>query len=1122
MIQFVLGKSGSGKTHTLQSLIEERCKDERVTLFVPEQFTYETERILFKRLGATSFANLRVTSFSRFARDILREYGGCAKADATDPAKLITIELTLSSLAHELSIYQKSATAKSFPSLMLDTITELKNAGVSDADFLEIVQQIDTRSYLREKAEELAKIYAMYNKRLFATYNDPLDNITRASSKLLGKSYFSNQTVIIDEFKGFTANENAILKLIFSDAKDVFVSLCIAPDRYDSSGLSPFASVGETYKKLSRLAKEQGSKLAVPIKLYDQHKLKSKILSHMEQSLYSPHIKSFSEEQDGSVSAMLCRNEYDEVDYTVSTIASLVSEGYRYSDIAIIARNLESYLSKLVISSKKYGIPLYADIRTPITDMPLIRFVRHCFSVVLEGYNTDNILALLKCGALSYDLNSVAELENYAFVWDINKAQWNLEFTNCPRGFIAELTDDDSQTLERINPIRAEVVSALNEFSQAVNTADAKEISVAVLQIIEQLKVKQTIEADVARLAQADKLDLAQEQQRVWEILIELVDTIAAVASNEPITAKQYAKLYNLIAESYDKGGITQSIDCVTAGSADRIRISDKKVVFVLGANDNVLPFVPSEGGVFSDSEREQLIALDVQIGQPIKDKILEERFIAYKALTSPTERLYITASVATIDGKPIAPSQILGQLKKMFGEGIVSSTEMLGGEYYCKNLHTAFSELAKRYYEDTPLTATLRSILSDDPIYKAKLARLNEIATRDDISIKDKDIAGELFRKNMYTSPTGVEGYYQCSFKYFCDKGLKLRPLRRAELNPLETGTLIHKVVHSVTSTFDLKKPLRPALIKKKIKEELDLYIDEVMGGAKDKTSRFIYLYNRLRISIYKVIEHLHEELLQSAFEPTDFECEIDKDGEISPLVLTAQNDVTITVTGTVDRIDTYKNRKGEQFVRVIDYKSGKKQFSLSDVYSGLNLQMLIYLFCIQDTKGGKYDSSLPAGILYMPASDVEPSLDRDSNPSSIRDLKSKHYRMNGLILNDPDVIEAMDQSGGVYIPISRNKDGSLAKKSYESLASLAEMAHINKYIKSLIVRMAYELHEGKIPAYPTEGTCSYCDYSSVCRRTSSDKTKPSNSFSKEQVILQIQRDLEEEEQTYEQGKLY
>lgn len=461
-----------------------------------------------------------------------------------------------------------------------------------------------------------------------------------------------------------------------------------------------------------------------------------------------------------------------------------------------------------------------------------------------------------------------------------------------------------------------------------------------------------------------------------------------------------------------------------------------------------------------------------------------------------------------------MSPSVIFAQLKKMFGEAVVQDTDDLNGLYYCKSKLDAFRYLAKNYTEDTALTASIEELLQQDVLYAQKLNSLKKVYEKKPYQIMNQQNAKELFGETMHISPTRVEGFYQCRFKYFCEHGLRVRPLRKAKLNPLETGTLIHSILYHITNQVDLKNDFDEKRIKSMIKAELDAYIDKVMGGVEDKTKRFLYLYNRMRLQIYKIIERLHLELAQSQFTPSDFEYEISKDSDITPLELESLDGTRISIAGKIDRIDSYVNAKGEKYIRIIDYKSGRKIFKLNDVIYGLNLQMLIYLFCIAQNGRGKYANSIPAGILYMPASEQTPSLSRDATDEETKKAYLDHYRMNGLLLQDDEVLNAMEEGiKGVFIPIATKKDGNFTSASLNALISLKELGKVNRYIQKLITNMADELHHGHVEAEPIDDVCRFCQYAGVCGVNSADAMREYVKYDKQAALEYMEKEIREEE---------
>lgn len=1103
MLRFLLGGANTGKTTELFRRIAAASEqpDARILLIVPEQFTFETEQTLFRALGGERFRHVNVTSFTRLATEIFKTYGGLAGTYAGECAKLVLMDRAVAQLADRLEVYQRSAKRKNFAVTMLDTVTELKNAGVQPADLAECADRLP-EGFLRQKAQETALIYATYNALLLTTYLDPLDDLARAAGIVRSTTFFDGASVFLDEFKGFTATEFEFIRLMLTRAREVTVSLCLDPARAENCRTGPFSSVLEVYDRILRIARQDDVRVAAPVRLTETYFALPE-LAHLEQNVFEPVIRRYAppapaEEHPLPVSAVLCKNEYAEVDYTLSTIAALVQEeGYRYREIAIITRSLDTYLPRLEAAFPKYGIPFYSDRERPILHQPLIRLVKNLLDCLVHGFTGEGMLAWMKCGLTPFSVEEIAELENYIFVWDISGRQWQEEFTGNPRGFREELSESDRETLDRIDRLREYAWRNLSDVRSACRDASGTEICAAILRFLDAAEIRTTLEGVIEQLYAQGSFELAAEYARSWDILMEILDEIASASGGSAtVSPEQFATYYALSVDAHGMGVLPQSLDCVTVGQADRIRIAGKRAVFILGVNENEFPHTPTGGGVFTDREREQLIRLEIDIAKPVKDKIREERFIAYKALCEATERLVLTARKADIAGNPMSPSVLFAELVKMFGDRVVLDAEELPGEYFCRSGDTAFSCLAAGCLDDTVLTATLKAVLPENG-YAEKLDGLHRVLENRAFSIEDRRSAVRLFGRNLHISPSRVESFYRCRFRYFLEHGIRAFPLRKAELDPLETGTLIHRILFEVTRQIDLKAGYDRALVRRLIRQELDAYIASVMGGVRNKTNRFLYLYNRICLSVLKIVEQLHTELQQSRFEPVDFEYVIANGAEVTPLRLLGDPDENgarpeIFVSGTIDRVDCYTDAKGEKYIRIVDYKSGGKKFKLNDVLYGLNLQMLIYLHCITQNGTGKYANSLPAGILYMPAGDAVPSLPRDADAAAIEQKRIEHYAMNGLILSDPEIVSAMDESmEGIFIPVSTKKDGSFSKYSWNSLFTLNELGKINSYIDRLVVNMARELHGGRVEAVPIEKSCDHCNYRGVCGITRASEKK-------------------------------
>lgn len=1139
MVRMILGASGTGKSAVLSEQIKQTVKqDKTVYLFVPEQFTFETERKYFHLLAPRYFRNLRVLSFSRLAHHIFKEFGGVAGDYADDSIKLILMDLALHQVEDGLQVYSRAVKNTGFCQEMLKLVEELKNASLSALDFERKVAGLEQGS-LREKSRDISLIYSGYTALLSANYKDSLDDISRACEKIKKHRYFAGTVVFIDEFKGFTAKELELIRLLIRQAEQVTVTLAAEAEAFDQEN-SLFYSVNQTYQKLKRMTHEENQKLMVPIVLREYHRFQNPELVHLADFVFRSRIKRYQGE-NRAIRAVLAANEYEEVNYLLATIRQLVESGeYHYRDIVVISRDLEIYRSTLETAFEKYHVPCYLDTLKSISSTPLVRFTELAFQCVSGSFSTENILSMLKCGLTPFTYTEIARFENYCYLWNLKKQGLMEPFTlsiygtNPPKN--EQQQQEEVEILETLNRIRERVMNAVTSFQRRISNASAGQISQAYFDFLEEMGVREQTDQLIEQLQLDDlskEMAIADEYRRVWEIVGQILDIMAATLAEQKITPKRFGQLFGLLAANFDMGTIPQMLDSVTIGSAERIRTDCPKVVFVLGVNDGIFPYIPENFGIYTDSERGKLIELGMELAKPVKERIKEERFIAYKTLTTPSQRLYLTARKADIKGSVFAPSHLFSQLKKMFGSGVITDADDLDRLYFCRTRQTAFSELAYQFRQDTPLSASLKAYFSKQPDYVERVAYIEQNLVKGHLKITNLDLAKELFGSRVVMSPSRIEQYHKCKFRYFCEYGMELKKRERIQLNQVSRGTMIHEVLYRVCSKIQDFSEFDRELIRRLIREAVDEYVLQ-FGGYERQTERFRYLYRRIERGVLTLLQRMFEELSQSQFHPSCFEYAIGQPGNTPPFIFRSEDGITIRIQGTIDRVDEYLSPEGKRYLRIIDYKTGIKEFRLSDLINGVNLQMFLYLLCLQRGKTGPYAGAEGAGVLYMPAGEPNGQLLRNDGEQERENAKNKYYQMKGVLLDYDEVMVAMEPDlKGRFIPVSvkasvrkgktlpddlfvehQANEAHFYAAGMESLLTDCQIQQLFDVIEESVGKMVGELYHGNIEAKPLVGKsyhgCDYCSFGAVCgfeATEAKDKINEYQEFQKKELFEYLQK---------------
>ncbi|HEX2986030.1 MAG TPA: PD-(D/E)XK nuclease family protein [Caproiciproducens sp.] len=1106
MLRFILGRSGSGKTETIRNLLKNLAKDsqKKLILIVPEQFSFESERAMLHLLGAKDVQRVQVTSFTRLADSVFRLYGGAAGRRLDDGGRSIFMSLALEQVRDQLTFFRKNAESTELIGLLLSTSAELKMCEISPK-ILEQTSRTVPQSTLRQKIGELSLILSAYDALVAQSYIDPMEDLTRVRHILLENRYFSGCTVALDSFESFTVQEYQVISLILQQAEDVYVSLCT--DRLDDSecGMGLFSLTRRTGKNLIRMAKQNGSRVASPTVLESGKRFRNSELAAIESGAYRFGRKETAA-ANGAVVIYEAGNCYDEAAFVASTIRNLViHENYRYHDFAVIARSMEKYRSVLAPALECRKIPYFMDKPQAIEAEPLVRLVLSAFRIIQTGFSSDAVFAYLKTGLAGLETQAISQMENYVFVWNISGSKWKEEWTDHPQGFSETMTDGDKRLLKEINESRALAIAPLVRFANELKDADGEGMAAAVYRLLEAVGAPAHLKALAHRLADCGRPDIADRQLRLWDLLMNILDQTALVLREKHVGINRYAELLRLVILANNIASIPQGLDEVTVGTADRIRTNEPKVVFLIGAVQGEFPLAPGGNCVFSDSERRELIQLGLPLNDMMEGVAARERFLAYSALSAASEKLYLSYPVSGMQGESNTPSSIPSEVCSILKDIRIINGMMLPQIYFADAEEPAFELMAQQWNHNTELSATLKGLFEERG-QQYRLQAIDRAAARRPAAFADSARARALFGGSMHVSATQIEKFFLCRFQYFCRYGLNAKERRTAELDALEYGSLMHFLLEKLFRNLGSEKilALPQSDLHTEIVNLLNYYVEARLGGSKSKTPRFLYLFSRVADSAGVIAVHIAQELSQSEFKPVDFELPIGSGG-IPPLKITLPDGDTVEIDGKIDRVDLM-TRENIQYIRVIDYKTGHKEFRLSDLIYGMNMQMLIYLAALSENGGNRYGDASPAGVLYMPANRPVISANRGISPEKLREESDKKLRMDGLVVDNAEVISAMERAGqGKYLPVAL-KDGAPAKRDH--VVTEHELDGVMRHIKGLVAAMVSELHGGDVSALPLSGdydACAWCPYSTVCGHEKEDSTRQMQKWDRDEAVREL-----------------
>ena len=1084
-LNLILGRSGSGKSFYIKKLMKEALsnKEDKIMLIVPEQDSFETEKSILKFLGAEGANKVVVISFKRMIDFVFRQIGGLAGPRINDSGRNIFMKLAIEEVKEHMELYDAQVDSNEMVDIMVSALKEFKINSISTNFIIETSKKIKDKT-LKKKISDTALILETYDSLIKQSYLDPLDDLTRLAKILNENVLFNNYKIFIDEFDGFTPQEFLVLENVLKQCKESYIALRVDDFNLNDNGMNLFSPVYKTLKQLIDLSNKNSIRICKPQVLTDQHRFNSSELKIFEKFIFRGNFESINDKVNDIV-IYNALDPYDEINFVSNTIKKMIIEdGYYYNDFAIIARDLNLYDGIITSTLKKHEIPYFLDLRQSIDTKPIMMMVLSAFNIIHSSFKTEYIFTYLKTGIPNVNFDDISIIENYVMLWEINNKDWLNDFKHNPSGFSGKMSKVDEEILIKVNNIRKQIIAPILSFAEKIKDNNANSTTKAIYDLLIDVEADKKIIDISNKLENIGQHNLSEEQIRLWDLLMDILDQMSLILKDRYLDSKKYYEMLKLIIESEDISFIPQSLDEVTIGDADRIRLKDKKVVFIIGAVEGEFPRTPVPSGVFTDSERKLLISLGVPMYESLEKLVIEERFLAYTSMTSASDKLFLSWPMTSISGNSNYPSSIIKSTKKVFAGLNIKDELSLNNDYGVYSIDPTFDLCAKTWNSNTSFSESLKYYFKNIDKYKGKMQALDRASRHKPFKFEDCKNADKLFGKEMKVSASQIEKFYLCKFQYFCKYGLLAKTQTPYTFNSLEYGKLVHFLLEKILSKYSIHdlSNMNRLSIKALVDKYLDNYMEENLGGIEGKTKRFKYLLYRVNSVFIILLEHIIEEFSQSKFVPSDFELDISDSGDISPLYLKTVNGDTIKVQGKIDRVDVMK-KDGKSYVRILDYKTGIKDFKLSDIIYGLNTQMLIYMLTVCKNGKSKYSEIVPAGVLYMPCRKPLISAEKNISESKLKAEINKKLKMNGLILDNPEVIKGMEKEvKGIFIPVSL-KDGEL--KKFDSIANLAQMGSIMNYLEKLIISMAETLKSGDISADPIIGeysACKYCEYKSVC----------------------------------------
>ncbi|TCT16696.1 DNA helicase/exodeoxyribonuclease V subunit B [Melghiribacillus thermohalophilus] len=1150
-LRFVIGRSGTDKSKFCLGEMERKLLDnphgKPIIYLVPDQMTFQEEYELLRRGIINGSTRAHIFSFSRLAWRVFQETGGGVKKFISSTGIQMMLRKITEENKSDWQVFQKAIEKQGFMEKIEGMITEFKRYRITPEQLFELIDQMDAFRHkyqgektLQHKLKELASIYEQLTDALREHYIDSEDQLALLGEKIKKADFLDGADIYVNGFHRLTPQELFVVEALLKKAGRMTVTLTldVVPEE-EINDLDLFYQTKQTYLELRNMADASQVPIETMTVLHpEKEQLKGKpYFVHLEKHFDRHPVVPY--EKNAPIVIREAVHPRAEVEGVAQEILRLVrDEQYRYRDIAVYIRQSEVYHELIQTIFEDYQIPVFVDEKRTMLNHPLIELIRSGLDAVESNWRYDAVFRLLKTDFIpSFDRlhplsqDGIDELENYVLEFGIrSRSQWLSEepwVYQRFRGFdVRKKTTKEIEKEERINRLRLQVTEALADFDRNIRSAKTVyEKCEAIYMWLEQLNVPSTLETWRDQYDENGQIERAREQEQVWDAVIQLLDEMVEMIGDEQVALSVFRQMLETGFESLQFAHVPPSMDHVIVATVDRSRTSSVQCAFLLGVNEGIWPLKPASESVISEEERELLTEHGVKLADSSTRKLLDDRFYVYLAFTSPSDYLWVSYTLADEEGNSRTPSPYIGRLKEMFP----------GADF-----HT----LLEDEDEDDPLrfvsvpektrsvlTSQLARYLRGYPVHDAYWDALNWFLLDESRQAETKRIfmslfyenkpkqlskntAEQIYPKQLKTSVSRLETFYRCQYQHFARYTLNLEERPVYKLDAPDIGQLFHEALKQITdwlfqegrSFKELSKEEAEQYARKATNELSPILQHQILFSS----NRYQYILQKLEQVVIRAAKILTDQAKRSEFTPAGVEVGFGPGQKLPPMVLPLKDGYELVLRGRIDRVDR-ADVNDQLFLRIIDYKSSRKDLSLTEVYYGLALQMLAYLDVILNhAEKWLGRGANPAGVLYF---HVHNPMISDPESFSIEDIEKemfKRFKMKGLLLEDEDIVKRMDtelDSGySPVIPAGLKKNGGFYKRGSNTIDG-SLLKGLQHYVRSLMKEAGISIVEGKIGLDPykmkNQMACTYCSFRSLCQF---DPTLEDNHF-------RILKDLRDEE---------
>lgn len=1092
-LHFIIGSSGSGKTYEVyQKAIKGSLEhpEWNYIVLVPEQFTLQTQKDLVEAHPRKGIMNLDVLSFLRLAYRVFEETKVPDRILLEDTSKSMVIKKVLLDKKTTLLRYGPSIHKPGFVDEMKSLISEFYQYSVDQKMQERMEKAAEGNELLLSKLRDIHTVYQGFQTFLKDRYITNEEVLDVLSESLLSSKKLKNSVVYLDGYTGFTPSQYKVLSSLLRQVKELYVTVTMEDSAAEKKVREHelFYMSYQTIQKLSKLAIE--AKVSIEKEVISgipYRFLGKEPLIFLEKEIYRYGKNQYTGSAKG-LTLFAAKDVRQEVLFVVSKIKQLIrKEGYRYREIAVITGSMEHYGLWIRREFEQANIPFFLDENRNLLSNPTVIFLKSIVEMVEQDFSYDSVFRFLKSGLTGYSKELLDILENYVIALGIRgKSRWKKPFTYQYRTKRYIPLDEMNQLREQLMERLKTVVLVLSSKKSTV-----REFVVALYEVLESYAVEEQLKTWSVKWKLAEDPDRrlkAKEYEQAFPLVIALLDELVELLGEEVLPLREFSELLDTGFSKIKLRLLPPGVDQVVAGDVERTRLKDIQVLFLMGANEGLLPATKAGGGLLSDADRELFAKDGIELSPTKEQSAYTAEFYLYLSLTKPKNQLFL--SYACLDGKKqLWPSSLISNVKALFPNLPVYREQELAKDIdFILGSDSGLSALIKgllpepKKLEEEVFTLLYQHYQEHHKDLFHRILKLTK--KKQDETGLSKKTATSLYGTVLAGSVTRMEQYAACAFAHFISYGLQLEERVEYKLAMPDIGMLLHGAIELFGKKLKQAGILWHQLTTEKREllalESIEEITKDYGFGILQSSNRNAYFITKLKRILFRTLQTLEFQIKEGSFEPYLYE---------SPFFF---NTESLSLSGRIDRLDCFEI-EDELFMRVIDYKTGQANFDFGQFYYGLQMQLVLYQKAgkeLLEKEFLKKDIS-PTGMLYYQV--MDPFVSKLSN---VEEELKKNLKMEGMVSEEARSLsihdlQFVDEKGvlvpmhkSLVIPVSTTKSGGFSR--FSKVVSKQDMRCLQEHMEYKLEQFSKEILEGNTTKNPyrfgNRTACDFCLYAAIC----------------------------------------